>query len=247
MKPNETITAKKGQWKRLHGKQKIQYIWDYYKFPMIVCFIFLYIIGYTAYGRFSRKDPVLYVGLINISSSESLNLQLSDDFLEFMDENISQKKVRLYTGLYLTSDPNNPYHEYTYASRIKVLAAIDSEQLDVVFMDKESFDAFSQNGYLCNLEHLLRDLSPDMFDALKPYLVTNTSILEDNSEELLADSSLPYQAVTEEYPMGLIVSQKGLLKQAGFHDDIYLGVVGNSPRTGNAVKYINYLYTGNEQ
>ena len=30
-------------------------------------------------------------------------------------------------------------------------------------------------------------------------------------------------------------------------DDIYLGVVGNSPRTGNAVKYINYLYTGNEQ
>lgn len=246
MKPNETITAKKEQWKQLHGKQKIQYIWDYYKFPMIVCFIFLYIIGYTAYRHFNKKDLVLYAGLINISSSEQLNLQLSNDFLEFMDETISQKKVQLYTGLYLTSDPNNPHHEYTYASRIKILAAIDSEQLDVVFMDRESFDAFSQNGYLCNLEHLLQDLSPDTFDTLKPYLVTNTSILEDNSEDLLADSSLPYQAVTEEYPMGLNVSQTGILKQAGFNDDIYLGVVGNSPRTRNAVKYINYLYTGNE-
>ena len=98
MKPNETITAKKEQWKRLHGKQKLQYIWDYYKFPMIVCFIFLYIIGYTAYGRFTRKDTVLYAGLINISSSEPLNLQLSEDFLGFMDENISQKRCSYTPG-----------------------------------------------------------------------------------------------------------------------------------------------------
>ena len=144
---------------------------------------------------------MLYAGLINISSSEPLNLQLSEDFLGFMDENISQKKVQLYTGLYLTSDPNNPHHEYTYASRIKILAAIDSEQLDVVLMDKESFDAFSQNGYLCNLEHLLRDLSPDTFDALKPYLVANTSILEDNSEDLLADSGIEHSIFPGKAPI----------------------------------------------
>ena len=29
----------------LHGKQKIQYIWDYYKLPAIICLIFLYIIS----------------------------------------------------------------------------------------------------------------------------------------------------------------------------------------------------------
>ena len=157
MKPNKTITAKKEQWKQLHGKQKIQYIWDYYKFPIFVCFIFLYIIGYTAYRQFSKKDTVLYAGLINISASEQLNTQLGNGFLASMDGNISQEMVQLYTGLYLTNDPDSSGHAYTYASRIKILAAIDGEQLDVVFMDKESFDAFSQKGYLCNLTQLLQD------------------------------------------------------------------------------------------
>ena len=241
MKEKMTASEKKEYWKTLHGKQKVQYVWEYYKFPITVCLIFLYIIGYNIYGHFSKKDIILYTGLVNVSISDQVNRELSDDFLEFMDENISKKDVQLYTGLYLTTDPNNPNYEYTYASRIKILASIDAEQLDVVLMNKEAFDAFSQNGYLYNIEELLKDSAPDMLDELKPYLITNTSILEDNSEEMLADDSLSYEAVTEEFPMGLDVSQRGLFKQAGFEDTVYLGVIANSTHMDMAVEYIKYL------
>ena len=133
-------------------RKKIQYIWDYYKFPLVVLCIFLYVIGYFLYGHFTRKDTILYTALVNVSASESLTRQLSTNFIPYIKEDSSKKELQLYTGLYLTDDENNPNHEYTYASRMKILASIDGEQLDVVLMNKESFDAFSQNGYLYNLE-----------------------------------------------------------------------------------------------
>lgn len=241
MKFKTTISATKEQLKQLHGKQKIQYIWDYYRFPIVVGLILLYILGYTVHGHFSKKDTVLYTGLINVSASEQLNSQLGDGFLDFINKNTSRNDLQLYTGLYLTTDQDDPSHEYTYASRIKILASIDNEQLDIVLMNREAFDAFSQNGYLCDLEKLLQKSAPGTLAELKPRLVTNTAILEDNSEDLLTDDSLTYQAVAEEYPMGIDVSQKGIFSQAGFVEPVYLGVIANSPRMDMAVNYIKYL------
>lgn len=228
--------------KHLHGKQKIQYIWDYYKLPIVICLIFLYIIGYMVYGHISRKETLLYTGIVNVSTGKQLTGKLSSGFINYT--NASRKDLKLYTGLYLTDAPDDPNHEYTYASRIKIVASIDDEKLDVVIMNKEAFDAFSQNGYLSNMEELLLDMDSGNFTDLKPYLVTNTVILEDNADDMLLDESLSYEAVTEEYPAGLLISQKGLFKEAGFEDDVYLGVIKNSPRTDMAAEYINYLYFG---
>ena len=227
----------------LHGKKKIQYIWDYYKLPIVICLIFLYIISYTIYGRFSQKETLLYTALVNVSASEQLTDELSLGFLDFLDVNSSKKELKLYTGLYLTDNPDSPNYEYTYASRIKTVASIDDEKLDVVLMNKEAFDAFSQNGYLYNMEELLRDTAPEARTEWEPYLVANTVILEDNADEIMLDSSLSYQALTDEFPTGLLVSQKGIFKRAGFDGDVYLGVIKNSPRMDIAAEYIKYLYT----
>ncbi len=230
--------------KHLHGKQKIQYVWNYYKLPIVICLIFIYIIGYTTYGHFSRKDTLLYTGIVNVSTGEQLTGELNGGFLDYMDVDTSKIELKLYAGLYLTDAPDDPNHEYTYASRIKIIASIDDEKLDVVIMNKEAFDAFSQNGYLSDMEELLQDMDSDSLAVLKPYLVTNAVILEDNADDILLNKSLSYEAVTEEYPMGLLISQKGLFKEAGFEDDVYLGVIKNSPRMDIAIEYIKYLYTG---
>ncbi len=225
--------------KRLYGKQKIQYIWDYYKLPIVICLILLYIITYTLHGHFSKKEILLYTGLVNVSAGEQLTARLSGGFIDSVDDDASKSDMRLYSGLYLTDNLDDPNHEYVYASRIKITASIDDEHLDVVIMNKEAFDAFSQNGYLYNMEELFRD--SDSLAELEPYFVTNTVILKDNTDDMLLDRSLSYQAVTEEYSTGLLVSEKGLFKNAGFSEDVYLGVIKNSPRMDMAAEYIKYL------
>lgn len=216
-------------------------LWDYYKLPIVVLCILLYILGYSLYGHFTHKETILYTALVNVSASDSLTEQLSTGFLDSLDQDTSKTTMQLYTGLYLTDDETNPYHEYTYASRMKILASIDGKQLDVVLMNKEAFDAFSQNGYLCDLEELLSSEDVDLYNRLKPHLVTNTVILEDNSTDLQLDPSITYQAVTEEHPFGLDLSQTSMISDAGFSDIVYLGIIANSPRTEEAIDYVRYL------
>ena len=235
MKLKQKASPELEKLKTLHGLQKIRYIWDYYKLPIVVLCILLYILGYSLYGHFTHKETILYTALVNVSASDSLTEQLSTGFLDSLDQDTSKTTMQLYTGLYLTDDETNPYHEYTYASRMKILASIDGKQLDVVLMNKEAFDAFSQNGYLCDLEELLSSEDVDLYNRLKPHLVTNTVILEDNSTDLQLDPSITYQAVTEEHPFGLDLSQTSMISDAGFSDIVYLGIIANSPRTEEEV------------
>lgn len=235
-------TAEREKLRNLHGAKKLQYIWDYYKFPMVVCGIILYIIAYSIYGKVTHKDIILYTALVNVTAGENLTEDLSSNFLESGQIDPVKNELYLHSGLYLTDDENNVYHEYTYASRMKILAAIDAEQMDVVLMNKEAFDAFSQNGYLCDLEKLLAEEAPELYQEIKPYLITNTSILEDNAIDLYFDNSITYHAETEDYVMGLDLSTSPLIAKAGFSEPVYLGVLSNSPRKTTAVSYIQYLY-----
>lgn len=230
----------------LRGKAKsqylLQYLWDYYKLPLAVAAIVFYIVLYAAYNHFTHKDTALYAALVNVAAGDTLTEELSSRFLTAQNLNPAKNTFCLYSSLYLTEDENNIYHEYTYASRMKILASIDAEQLDVVLMNEEAFDAFSQKGYLYNLDELLAEKAPALYRQLAPYFVTNTEILEDNSEDLLFDDSAVYYAKTAEYPMGLDLSDSPFIKKGGFPETVYLGIIKNSPRMQTVFDYLEYLF-----
>ena len=242
LKNKSDFPKKKHVFNQLHGKAKLRYIWDYYKFPLVILCIVLYVIGYTIYGHCTQKTTILSVAFVNVAPGEALTEQLGHGFLTAQQINSSKNEVRLYTGLYLTDNEDDPNHEYTYASRMKILGAIDGEALDVVLMNKEAFDAFSQNGYLCDLKDLLSQNDNELYQELSPFLQTNTVILKDNSIDMLFDDSITYFAQTEEYPMGLDISQFSCIKDAHLNGTIYLGVIANSPHAAEGVEYVRYLY-----
>lgn len=237
-----SILLKDDHLNTLHGRKKMQHILAYYKFPLIVLCIFLYAIGYILYGHFTHKNIILYTALVNVVAGEDLTRQLGTDYVDYLNLDTSKNELQLYTGLYLTDDELNAYHEYTYASRMKILATIDGEVMDVVLMNREAFDAFSQKGYLCDLDELLSRESPVFYESVKAYLAENILILEDNSIDVQWDSSIPYSAVTEESFFGLDLSQAEPIRQAGFDETVYLGIIANSPRKEAAVAYLEYLF-----
>lgn len=231
---------------RLHGRKKIGHILAYYKFPLLVLCFFLYIIGYNVHRQLTHKDMVIYAALVNVVAGEDLVRQLGEDFTAYLGTDMSKYESKLYTELYLTDDELNAYHEYTYASRMKILAAIEAKQLDIVLMNQEAFDAFSQNGYLYDLDGILSEHAPDLYESLKPNLVSNVVILEDNADDLALDDSIEYSAVTEEAFFGLNLSEAPLIRQAGFEDTVYLGIIANSPRLDTVMEYLRYLTADKE-
>lgn len=241
MRTKDNPLSEKEKLRQLKGRKRLQYLWDYYKLPFVVAGIILYILGYMIYGHFTKKNNVLYAAFINVAPSDALTETLSDGFLVSRNLDLKKNAFYLYSGLYLTSDESNPYSQYTYASRIKLIAAIDSETLDIVLMDQEAFDSFSQNGYLYNMEEFLSETDPKLYQNCRELLRENIVILEDNAEEAALDSSVEYIAETEEYPMALDVTQTPLLEEAGFTDTVYLGIIKNTPRKDEAAEYVRYL------
>lgn len=240
---SESVDSKEPKWsvKDVHGTAKHGYIWAYYKLHIVIICIFLYIIGYMIYGNLMHKDAVLYTALVNISSNDAFKEELSTDFLDYFGANARKEKVELYDGLYFTEDADDPDFGYVYASNTKITASIAGGLLDVVVMDRKSFDIFAKRGYLCNIEQFLIQEAPDLYNELQPMLVDNTVIIEDNSVDVQLNSSIAYTAVTDEYPMAVDISLSELIRKEGFDGTLYLGIISNAPHSDTAVAYLQYL------
>lgn len=217
----------------LRGRKRLEYLLDYYKGPLFALCLIL-VITVSTLSRAGRPQPVLYGAFVNVSLSEGLTRTLTESALP------SGQPFCLYRNLFLRQDADSAEHAYTYASRMKILAALNAERLDVIFMDREAFDAFSQNGYLLDLDSFLTQSAPDL-DLLSPFLVSNTQILEDNSVELLLGNEKDYRAVTKDFRQGICLSDLFPLESLSLSGELYLGISANSPRLDAVSAYLRSL------
>ena len=232
--------ALRAAFQKMSLADKAEYIYSYYKLPILLGLIALFLLCSTVYQQLTKKEAVLYLACINVSVGDDLGAELNGGFISASGTDPKKAEVSLYHGLYLSDDPSPENHEYGYASKLKLMAAIEAKQLDVVLMNQEAYDIFSQKGYLLDFHRLLSS-NDSLRRYLEPYLTANTVILEDNAIEYALNEAHQYQAVTEEVTNGINVSIFPMLWEFGFSDSVYLGVVANSPRLPAAIQYIEYL------
>lgn len=237
------IQRTNNNWNELTVGQKIRQVWDYYKLPIFIAFVILYMIGYGVYRHVTVKDEIFYTACINVAPGEDLTAKLHTDFESAIVTNPKKEEMRFYTGLYLTTNTKSDTFQYAYSSQMKILASIDAEQLDVVLFDKEAYDAFSQNGYLYDLEELVEEY-PELKECTDGILTKNLVILESNAKEVVLDSSVEFASETEDLVNGIDMSHHGILAEANLSGTVYLGVLLNTPRKDACARYIQYLLTG---
>ncbi len=238
--------ARRAAFQKMGLADKAEYIFAYYKLPIILGLVALYLLSSAAYRQLTKREVLVYPAIANISIGDDLTFQLSEGFVSAIGANPRKAEVSLYSGLYLADDPSPENHQYAYASNLKIMAAMESKELDVVLMNKEAYDLLSQRGYLLDLRGLFSQ-DDSLYQLLEPHLTENTVILEDNAIEYTLGEAQQYRAVTEKVINGLDVSRFPLFQEAGFADSVYLGVIGNSPRLAAVLQYIAYLTGGQTQ
>lgn len=239
LKPKDNA-ARKEYWRELSAKKKAGYILTYYRLPILVGLAALAFVSYMLYRHFTDKEPVLYTAYVNVSVGEDLDARLNEGFIAASGADPRKEAVYLYRGLYLSDSPSQENHQYSYASRLKVLASIQAQQFDVALMNQEAYDILSHEGYLLALPDFLSE-ETGLLDALEPYLAENSVILEDNSIEYELNEADQYVSVEEKSVNAIEVSRLPIFSEAGFSGSVYLGVIGNSPRLPSVLQYIDYL------
>lgn len=151
----------KTTFRQLHGRAKMQYFWDYYKLPALLVCICIYVIVWSCYRHATHKDTILYTAFANVTVSDPLSDQLTDGYLTAQSYNPDRNQIYTYKELYLSNHPSSANLEYAYASSTKILAALDSGRLDVIFMNEEALDAMTSEGYLMKLPDSLLEASAD--------------------------------------------------------------------------------------
>ena len=236
----EERAARWVSFRKMSVADKADYLWTFYKLRILLALLVLLLVCPTVYKQLTQKEVFLYSAHINVSAGDDLEALLNQGFISFAGKDPRKAEVYLYRGLYLSDNASDEDHQYGYASRIKIMASIESKQLDVVLMNREAYDIFSNNGYLLELPNLFAQ-DASLYHLLEPYLTANTVILEDNAVEYNLREADEYVAVTEEVVNGIDVSAFPPLMEAGFPNAVYLGVIANSPRQPAALQYIRYL------
>lgn len=232
--------ALRASFQKMSLADKADYIYSYYKLPILLGVIALLFLCSTAYRQLTKKEAVLYSAYINVSIGDNLDAQLNEEFISASGADPKKAEVSLYRGLYLSDDPSPENHQYGYASNLKLMAAIESKQLDIVLMNREAYDIFSQKGYLLDLRGLAFS-NDSLHQLLEPHLIANTVIIEDNAIEYAFNEAHRYEAAAEEAMNGIDVSMFPMFQEAGFSEPVYLGVIANSPRLSAVIQYIAYL------
>ena len=232
----EQKAAHKAAFRAMSPVEKLDYIVSYYKWPILLAVVCVLILGSAAHRQLTKKEPILYLALADVVAGEDLADVLTTGFLLAEGAAPKRQEVYLYRDLYLSDEADVLNHEYAYASRMKLMGAVQAQKLDVVLMNREAYDLLSASGYLLDLCELVPDGDP-----LRALLVTNAVVVSDNAIEWQLNEADSHERVTESVQNGLVLSDCPLFRTAGFEEDVYAGVIANSPRPAEALRYLQYL------
>ena len=206
--------------------QKLRYIWDYYKLPLFIAALFLYIVIYAVIRHVTYREPSFYLCAVNVTLSEEGRSLLDPD-----------ASAQIVDGLSLVENAEGDLHQMVYASRMKILGSIDAERLDLALMDRVAMEAFAEEGFLLPLDDLFGE-DP----GIAPALVSGTVLLSDNRAEAMLDETVVYQAVTEEQVVALDLTGTALAASQGWTQPLYIGIIRNTPRPEAAAACIRQLF-----
>ena len=239
--PDHERAAHREAFRTMTLPEKADYIFAYYKLPLVLALVVMVALGWVVLRRITHKEPLLYVALVNVADSEALDNGLGNDYVIATGNDPRTAEVYCYHALYLSDPEGSSDHQYSYASRMKLMGAVAAEQLDVVIMNRDGYDLLSNSGYLMDLAPFLAE-GGDGTAALAPLLQTNVVVDSDNSIEVELNEADAYVAETHEEQNALEVSGRGLFSD--FSEPVYLGIIGNSPRADEALAYLAYLVEG---
>ena len=229
--------------KNMSPSKKLEHVFTYYKLPIFLILLACVVLGSVIHRSLTHKQPLLHLALVNVSVSDDTKKLLTSDFLTYADADPRKNEVYLYQNLYLSENADTLNHEYAYASKMKVTGAISAKQMDLVLMNREGYDIFSNNGYLLDLSESLSRYDGEFSTAMEQLLTENKVVISDNSLEVMLGVADEEQIITESVQNAINVSALPIFKTAAFDGDVYLGIIANSDRTDTALQYIGYLFS----
>lgn len=204
----------------MNRKEKIGYIWDYYKLWIIGgCGVLILFVTILIQTLGIHKDTFLQVTLVNADTVTVDNSSLFDDFeKEYCDS--AFEKIQVEASLQMKKNDAGSLSGSSY----QVLSAeFLTGEIDLLVSDRETFEYLATTNCFGNLEDLL---SKDEVEQYEPYFVYAKD----------AETG-------KNYPVGISLTDCPKFVNENFYQqEAVIGIGALSSHSENAVSMLGYLF-----
>jgi hypothetical protein len=165
------INDEKSKMSTMTGKEKVSYIWEYYKLFIIIfvcaCAFLVYMIKLTSRERIDYR---LYVTMVATTADVGNDSDFQDGFLDYIGFDKKDYPVYFDNECYFDYSKNSAVGNSYYESLVTYIeAGID----DAVIMDRDNLTSFGESGRLLDLEsescESIREKYGEYFIYCDPY------------------------------------------------------------------------------
>ena len=225
----EKLRLELNKLQKLTVREKVEYVWDYYKF-YIIGFILalLLIIGLLNIWFINpAPDTALFISWNSGVATEEQLDELKDVLEALLIDDSENKEVIISYILSNSADPT-----FEMANLQRLVAMVSAGVIDIFIIDAQTLGQKAAGGFLSPLESILDDIqliNPEVY-----------GIIEENTTYELFEHT---HDVFSERIMGIEISSSPLLAKLGFNNQkLYLAVSATSNNTENTVKTLMALF-----
>ena len=144
---------KKADFHSLSRKAKVQYVWDYYKWPIAAAIAALCFVIYLIYHYATYRDPLLNVIMMNCNDSITADSKGFDEFLEACGYDPKEDSVSLTSSLQLSDGEYSTSYNDTQVLTLMLAAGGQ----DLFFGTGDEYLDYADQGALMDLSTVLSD------------------------------------------------------------------------------------------
>ena len=238
--------------KGMPWKERVPYIFTYYKIPTIAVAAVLIVVVSLIYTNVSAKEPALSGILLNCYNIDSMPTQqdsadFSGDFLEELGLDSTEYSLSFRRNITYAQGSDSSYSDYQ--SLMTIMACVASEEVDFITGDLNPMVGLAYQDYFADLPQVLGE---EQYAYYEPYfLYVDLAVLESIHAQA-SDPNAPSVEIpdcrepeTMERPVPVLIDMSGSGELQSAYDDLAdtlaFGFVANAPHPENTLKYIDYL------
>lgn len=210
----ERIKSDIKTYKALDKDKRREFVWDYYKIPIISVICIAALVLITVIMNIGRADTVMYAVLVN--ADDSVESSVFDDILRESGTDMTGKTVDVAASYTLYYDDS----ANSYADTVQVLAALFGiGDLDVFAADEPVFKSYTDQEAFIDLSLFIER---DVLDKHELY-----TYVSEEGREVVA---------------GIWLKPGSPLHDAGYYTgDVIIGVAANAQNLDPAIEFIKEL------
>lgn len=215
--------SEKQKFKEMSFKEKLAHFRSYYALKLVISLLILAGVISLIYNMVTPKvEDALYAIVLNYSINDEKVQIMENEFSDILEID-EMEQVRIDNSFYFGEDSFDA--SSSAANQMKLTTYLAAKEIDIIIAPESLFKDYIQNGFFDNLEG---QLPTDLFSKLTDHLHFGKT--EEDSTDIA---------------YGIVLDDLPLYENMNLQESQMIGIVVNSEKKENGIKFIRYLFNMN--